>query len=175
MRSADGGWLKAPPPWACIGAGHNLDEFIDVENSQHATAVGLGSLQASEFLEDCRVAGTTGNGGPGGTRPCRLLAGALDSARSVQANLARRMLKTRCLASSFELAFLQQRRLLVLVARNHFSWHGFRAPSPSPLQLAKPHQVQMSVQLPESTYAYSLPTGFSRSTGTAYILNIPLR
>lgn len=51
MRSADGGWLKAPPPWACIGAGHNLDEFIDVENSQHATAVGLSSLQASEFLE----------------------------------------------------------------------------------------------------------------------------
>ncbi len=51
MRSVDGEWLKAPPPWTCIGSGHNLDEFIDMENSQHATAIGLSSLRAAEFLE----------------------------------------------------------------------------------------------------------------------------
>ena len=25
MRAEDGGWLHAPPPWPCIGAGSNLD------------------------------------------------------------------------------------------------------------------------------------------------------
>ncbi|MFP4076375.1 MAG: hypothetical protein ACLFTD_07805 [Halochromatium sp.] len=27
MRSADGGWLQAPPPWPCIGAGNTLSGY----------------------------------------------------------------------------------------------------------------------------------------------------
>lgn len=32
MRTADGGWLHAPPPWPCIGSGWNLDRYRDVRD-----------------------------------------------------------------------------------------------------------------------------------------------
>jgi protein N-terminal glutamine amidohydrolase len=33
MRDANGAWLARPPPWACIGDGHNLGRLIDLDDS----------------------------------------------------------------------------------------------------------------------------------------------
>lgn len=33
MRTEDGGWLHAPPPWPCIGDGSNLARYRDVADT----------------------------------------------------------------------------------------------------------------------------------------------
>ena len=35
MRDGNHQWTQSPPPWPCIGQGHTLDEFIDVERRTH--------------------------------------------------------------------------------------------------------------------------------------------
>lgn len=44
MRAADGSWLEPPPPWACIGTGHNLDHFKAMSRDQGDDTLSLDEL-----------------------------------------------------------------------------------------------------------------------------------
>jgi hypothetical protein len=35
MRDAHGVWIEPPPPWGCLGQGHNLDRYVDVTADFH--------------------------------------------------------------------------------------------------------------------------------------------
>jgi hypothetical protein len=35
MRDAHGAWNRPPPPWSCLGQGHNLHRFVDVTGDFH--------------------------------------------------------------------------------------------------------------------------------------------
>jgi len=46
MRDLAGNFLQAPPPWAVIGSGHNLDRLVDMRAESLGTVVDL-----SEFVQ----------------------------------------------------------------------------------------------------------------------------
>ncbi len=41
----DGKWMSPPPTWPCIGDGHNLGQFIDMNNQQHGKVFSLAQLK----------------------------------------------------------------------------------------------------------------------------------
>lgn len=45
MKDARGRWRKPPPPWPPIGAGHRLDDFVDVERAGHGEVWTLEQLR----------------------------------------------------------------------------------------------------------------------------------
>lgn len=46
MRTPDGSWRGAPPPWTCIGEGMNLMRFVDMQSDFVGHVVDLASLRA---------------------------------------------------------------------------------------------------------------------------------
>jgi len=51
MRGTDGGWLSEPPPWPLIGSGHNLDRFIDMDDTFVGEVLDLPGLRARLGVE----------------------------------------------------------------------------------------------------------------------------
>jgi hypothetical protein len=41
----NGAWLSPPPTWPCIGDGHNLDQFIDMNNQRYGSIYSLPQLK----------------------------------------------------------------------------------------------------------------------------------
>jgi protein N-terminal glutamine amidohydrolase len=55
MRSHDGDWLQPPPPWPCIGHGHELPQFIDMLDKTVGTVVDLALLPTALAALDIQV------------------------------------------------------------------------------------------------------------------------